>query len=414
VAEQALGTLDGAAVALDPRNGEVLALVSKPGFDPGPFVEGIDNASYHALLDDADRPLYNRALLGAYPPGSTIKPFMAVAGLINGTLNPATRIFDPGFFMLPGSDHRYRCWKRHGHGWVDLDDAIQKSCDVYFYQAALNMGIDRIDRVLTEFGFGQATGIDVPSERSGLLPSVDWKRRTYHQVWFPGETLNTGIGQGYVMVTPVQLAQAVARLAMRGGGFKPHLVHAMEDPNTHNMTAVEPEAEAVPTRRDPAPYERVISAMARVTQMQGGTAYAVFKDAPYTVAGKTGSAQVAGLSQHEEDAPKQDTVPLQLRDHALFIAFAPVDQPQIAVAVVAEHGAHGASAAAPVARMLIDQYLLGKVLYNAKAAPPPPPAAPEPAEPADSQDEPDVPDDQPAPAAEQPAPIDNSGVVPPR
>jgi penicillin-binding protein 2 len=411
VAEQALGTLDGAAVAIDPRNGEVLALVSKPGFDPAPFVEGIDNATYHALLDDPDRPLYNRALLGTYPPGSTIKPFMALAGLIAGTLNPATRIFDPGYFQLPGNDRKYRCYKRSGHGWVDLNAAIAKSCDVYFYQAALNTGLEHIDTVLGQFGFGHPSGLDIPSERSGLLPTREWKRRVYRQAWFPGETINIGIGQGYLTVTPVQLAQAAARLAMRGGGFKPHLVHAFEDPATHALVPVKPEPLPPVESRDPAVFDRIVAAMQLVTMTQGGTAYAVFKDAPYSSAGKTGTAQVTALRQDETYAPKLDTVQYRFRDHALFIAFAPADHPQIAVAVVAEHAGHGGTSAAPVARALMDQYLLGKVLYNAPAAVPAvPPVEPE---------TPDTAPEEPAPGAPAaadaaPAPPDTSGSVPPQ
>ena len=375
VAEKALGELNGAVVAIDPRSGEVLAMVSKPGFDPALFAEGIDAASYRSLLEDPDRPLYNRALLGTYPPGSTIKPFMAAAGLIAGTLNPATKVFDPGYFQLPGVDRKYRCYWRQGHGWVDLNFAMQKSCDVYFYQAAINMGIDKIDDVLAAFGIGKLTGIDVPHEKSGILPTREWKRRVYKQAWFPGETVNTGIGQGYLTLTPMQLAQATAMLAMRGTGFKPHMLHATEEAGTHSVTAVAPELLAPVDAKDRSVFDRVIQAMQLVTQAPGGTAYAVFKDAPYTVAGKTGTAQVAGLRQDELVAKKLDQVAVHLRDHALFMAFAPVNDPQIAIAVVAEHAGHGGSAAAPVARQVIDQYLLGKVLYNQPVPPPAPPDA---------------------------------------
>jgi penicillin-binding protein 2 len=364
VAEQAFGDLDGAAVAIDPKTGEVLALVSKPGFAPAPFVEGVDNDTYHTLLEDPERPLYNRALLGTYPSGSTIKPFLALAGLHFGTINPEKAVFDPGYFQLPGVARKYRCDKRTGHGWLALDQAIAQSCDVYFYQAAVNLGIDHIDEVLGEFGFGHATGIDIPNEKAGILPSREWKRRVHHENWYLGETVNMGVGQGYFTVTPMELAEAVARLAMRGGGFKPHLVHAQKDPMTGNTKVVAPEP--LPPIKDieDSVYDRVIKGMSMATQSPTGTAYAVFKDAPYTSAGKTGTAQVTGLKQDETYAPKLDTVAKQLRDHALFVAFAPVEDPQIVVAVVAEHAGFGAHSAAPVARQMIDQYLLGKVLYQ--------------------------------------------------
>lgn len=377
VGEQAFGDLDGAAVAIDPKTGEVLALVSKPGFAPAPFVEGIDNDTYHALLDDPQRPLYNRALLGTYPSGSTIKPFLAIGGLHYGTLNPDKAVFDPGYFQLPGVSRRYRCDKRTGHGWLALDQAIAQSCDVYFYQAALNLGIDHIDAVLDEFGFGHLTGVDIPNEKAGILPTREWKRRVHHDSWYLGETVNMGVGQGYFTVTPMELAQAVARLAMRGGGFKPHMVHALRDPVTGVTREVRPEP--LPPIKDieSGVYARVIKGMSMVTQTPTGTAYAVFKDAPYTSAGKTGTAQVTGLKQDETYAPKLDTVATQLRDHALFIAFAPVDDPQIVVAVIAEHAGWGATSAAPVARQMIDQYLLGQVLYH-------PPQAKVPVTPLDS------------------------------
>lgn len=368
VAEKALGELDGAVVAIDPRTGEVLALVSKPGYDPKLFVEGIDAASYRGLLEDQGRPLYNRALLGTYPPGSTIKPFIATAALNFNQVTPDTHVYCSGAMTLPGSSRKYRCHKRQGHGTVDLDAAIAKSCDIYFYQAAMNLGIDRIDEILGQFGYGKPTGIDIPNEKSGLLPSRDWKRRVYKQAWFPGETLNLGIGQGALTATPLQLAQATARLAMRGAGFKPHMVHAVADPATGAITGVAPEPLPPLTGQSAELQERVIHAMQLVTMFPGGTAYRVFQDAPYSSAGKTGTAQVAGLKQDENVAPTFDSTPKHLRDHALFVAFAPVDAPRIAIAVIAEHAGHGGSVAAPVARQVMDQYLLGKVLFGADAA----------------------------------------------
>jgi penicillin-binding protein 2 len=279
---------------------------------------------------------------------------------------------------------------------------------VYFYQVAQALGIDRITELFGQFGFGEATGIDIPNEKSGLLPSREWKSRYRREVWFPGETLNTGIGQGYWQVTPMQLAMAVSRMAMRGAGFKPHMIHAYEDPRTHLTTGVAPEPLPPVKVSDESIYDRVFAGMQDVTTAPGGTAYRIFHDAPYTSAAKTGSAQVAGLSQQDKDAPKQETLPLKLRDHALFIAFAPVDQPQIAVAVIAEHGGHGASAAAPVARVLMDQWLLGKVLYQlpaAPAAPAPTPTTAAPATPSTAPAEPESNED----TSEEDAPPDNSG-----
>lgn len=368
VAEKALGDLEGAVVAIDPRNGEVLALVSKPGYDPKLFVEGIDAKSYRGLLEDKTRPLYNRALLGTYPPGSTIKPFMATAALNFRTVTPDTAVYCGGSMTLPGSSRKYRCHKRQGHGTVNLDAAIAKSCDIYFYQAAQNLGIDRIDEILGQFGFGTQTGIDIPNEKGGLLPSKEWKRRVYKQAWFPGETLSIGIGQGYLTTTPLQLAQATARVAMRGQGFKPHVVHAISDPSTGAITGVAPEPLPPLTGQNAYLLERVIHSMEQVNMFPGGTAYRAFKDAPYSSAGKTGTAQVAALKQDEKIAPTLEGTPKHLRDHALFIAFAPVDEPRIAVAVIAEHAGHGGSVAAPVARQVMDQYLLGEVRYGVDAS----------------------------------------------
>jgi penicillin-binding protein 2 len=288
---------------------------------------------------------------------------MATAALAYNAIPPTQRVFCSGTFLLPNVSHKYRCWKRHGHGALDLEEAITHSCDVYFYTVAQALGIDRIDDMLGQFGFGTMTGVDMPTEKNGLLPSRSWKQRIHHQVWFPGETIITGIGQGYWQVTPMQLAQAVARIAMRGAGFKPHLVHAMENPATHQMQAVEPEPLPPVKGVTPGMFDHVINGMRDVISQQGGTAYPTFHDATYTAAGKTGSAQVAGLSQEDEDAPKGQTLPLRLRDHALFIAFAPIENPQIAIAVISEHGIHPNWSAAPVARQIMDQWLLGKVTY---------------------------------------------------
>lgn len=362
-AETALGELDGAVVAIDPRNGEVIALVSKPGFDPQPFVAGIDRQTYKALLDDARRPLYNRALQGTYPPGSTIKPFMALAGLEHELQDARHGEFCSGQMTLPNSTRKYRCWKREGHGWMNMGGAVIQSCDIYFYRLAQSLGIDRIHGFLDGFGLGHPTGIDLPLEKTGLLPSQEWKRRTRRQVWFPGETLSIGIGQGYMTATPMQLAQVTARMAMRGQGFLPHIVQATEDPQTGARVAVTPEVLPAIPHRHAKDWETVIHAMVDVTSSERGTASRVFRNAPYKAAGKTGTAQVAGMSQEELKARRLEDTPFRLRDHALFVAFAPADDPKIAVAVIAEHAGHGGSAAAPIARQVIDQYLLGEIRY---------------------------------------------------
>ncbi|MGH8443964.1 MAG: penicillin-binding protein 2 [Solimonas sp.] len=368
VAEQAMGNFQGSVVALDPRNGEVLAIVSQPGFDPQLFVGGIDNPTYQALMGNPTRPLFNRSLQGLYPPGSTVKPAMALAGLEYGVVTPEHTEYCHGEMTLPGSSRKYRCWKRTGHGAVDMAEGVKRSCDVYFYNLATALGIDRMHDAMTGFGLGHVTGIDLPLEKGGLYPSREWKRKARKENWYPGETLNVGIGQGYTSVTPIQLAQMTARIAMRGDGFKPHVLHATEDPITRKLVEVQPEALEKIDLKDNKNWDVVIAAMESVAQEPGGTAYAVGKGAPYRIAAKTGSAQVAGLRQDEKKAPRQEDLPLNLRDHALFIAFAPADAPRIAIAVMAEHGGHGASIAAPIARQIMDQYLLGYVLYGNETA----------------------------------------------
>jgi penicillin-binding protein 2 len=374
-AEQALGELNGAVVALDPRNGEIIALVSKPGFDPHLFVEGIDSKSYAEFLADPMRPLFNRALQGTYPPGSTVKPAMAIAGLEYG-VDTDHREYCRGEMTLPGSIRRYRCWKRTGHGSLDMSEAVTRSCDVYFYNLALSLGIDHIYDAMTGFGLGQLTGVDLPLEKAGLFPSREWKRRVRKESWYPGETLNTGIGQGYTVVTPIQLAQMAARIAMRGAGFRPHVVHASEDAINKTMTEIAPEPLPPIKLRNASAWNRVIGAMEAVAQAPSGTAYRIGHDAPYRIAAKTGTAQVAAMRQDENKPLSLEATPMELRDHALFIAFAPADHPQIAVGVIAEHAGHGGSVAAPIARQVMDMYLLGEVRYNATVAPAAAAAAP--------------------------------------
>lgn len=358
-AARAMAGMRGSVVAIDPQNGEVLALVSAPAFDPNLFAIGMSSAEFNALQYNLDRPLFNRALRGTYPPGSTIKPMLSLAALETGATNLTRRHFCPGYYSLPGSSHRYRDWKPEGHGSVDLHDAIEQSCDVYFYDISRDIGIDRIHLYLTEFGLGQFTGIDLSGESQGLVPSREWKRGAFReradQVWFPGETVIASIGQGYMTATPLQLANAVAAMATRGRRYEPRIVAAIEDALTGQRTAIA-SRELEPVRIDNEFYwESVIDAMHDVMQGPAGTARAVGRDAPYTMAGKSGTAQVFSVAQDEKyDA---ETVAERLRDHALFIAFAPVEEPRIAVAVVVENGSSGSRVAAPIARAVMDQHL---------------------------------------------------------
>jgi len=357
IAEQSFGNYRGALVAIDPNNGEVLAFVSKPGYDPNPFIDGIDTQSWDELNNSPDVPLNNRALRGQYPPGSTIKPFMALAGLNFRTRKPEQTISDPGVYYLPGSSRQYRDWKAGGHGSVNLFKAIQVSCDTYFYGLATEMGIDNIFTYLSRFGFGKKTGIDLEGETSGLLPSQDWKMKRYQQIWYPGDTVSVGIGQGYNLVTPTQLAFATATLANDGVAYKPHLVKEVRSSlgDSKRLIASEP---IYDLKIDPAQLQLVKSAMAAVTQ-PGGTAVYAALGAPYHIAGKTGTAQVVAMKQGEKyDEKKVDE---RLRDHAWFIAFAPAEEPRVALAVLAENGGHGGSTAAPIARKVLDYYLLGKI-----------------------------------------------------
>jgi penicillin-binding protein 2 len=356
IAEQAFGNFRGALVAIDPTNGEVLAFVSKPGYDPNMFVDGIDTESWDALNNSLDKPLNNRALRGQYPPGSTIKPFMALAGLDSGKRTANYTISDPGYFNLPGSRHQYRDWKKGGHGSVDMFKAIVISCDTYFYGLATDLGIDGVHTYLDGFGFGKKTGLDMEGESSGLLPSSEWKRRRYNQIWYPGDTVSVGIGQGYMLVTPMQLAYATAVLANDGTGYRPHLVKQM--PLATDTAADKPQLPAdinLPIK--PEYLSLVKRAMTAVT-LPGGTAAFAGSGASYSFAGKTGTAQVVGIKQGEKYNAKD--LSEYHRDHAWFIAFAPADKPRIAIAVLAENAGHGGSISAPIARKVIDYYLLGK------------------------------------------------------
>ncbi|HEX4619148.1 MAG TPA: penicillin-binding protein 2 [Steroidobacteraceae bacterium] len=377
VAEAALAGHRGAVIALDPRNGDVLALVSLPGFDPNLFARGISSAEYGALANDIDRPLFNRVLRGVYPPGSTVKPALALAALTYHVIDPQAHRYCAGQFHLPGSSFIYREYHNEHHGYVDLDEAVVVSCDVYFYGLADLLGIDRIAAFMAPFGFGSLTGIDVGGEKSGILPSKEWKEKAFarpaDRVWFPGETVSIGIGQGYLSVTPLQLAHYASIIAARGKIWKPRLVTGFRDPRTGAVRRLAPVPGGEVTGIAPGDWERVVRDMVGVTQR--GTAAAIGAHAPYTFGGKTGTAQVFTVSRTERYNAK--TINERLRDHSWFIAFAPADAPRIALAVIEENGGAGASAAAPIARKVLDAFLLdaeGNVKPAPVAAPVPEPA----------------------------------------
>lgn len=355
VAERALGKHRGAAVAIDPNNGEILVLASTPTYDPNLFVNGIDQDSFDALLNNINKPLINRAINGQYAPGSTIKPFLALAGLESKTIGANDRVVCKGAYSLPGDRHRYRDWKKSGHGIVNLTDAITQSCDVYFYKLAVGMGIDTMTRFLDSFGFGSKTGVDLYGESDGLVPDEKWRdRRRAH--WYQGETVVTGIGQGPLLVTPIQLAQATATMAMQGLAIRPQVLMAVENPVTRERLQRPIQRVASPAVSDPEEYKVVVNAMINVVNGEHGTGRRIGWNAPYLIAGKTGTAQVKSVAQGERY--NKDEVAEFQRDHALFISFAPADKPKIAVAVIVENGGHGGSAAAPIARAIMDAYLL--------------------------------------------------------
>jgi penicillin-binding protein 2 len=349
----------GAVVAIDPWTGEVLTLVSAPTFDPNLFAVGMSPAQFGSLQGDLDRPLFNRAVRGTYPPGSTIKPMLALAALETGVTNLERRSVCRGFFMLPNTTHRYRDWKPQGHGEVNIHDAIEQSCDVYFYEISNDIGIDRIHDYLDRFGLGSPTGIDVSGERPGLVPNREWKRRSFRnpsdQRWFQGETVIASIGQGYMLTTPLQLASATATLATRGVRYQPRIVAAWEDPLTGERVLTSPLRLPDVELEYETHWDDIIGAMNSVMQGARGTARAVGSGAPYNMAGKSGTAQVFSVAQDEEY--NEDEIEERLKDHALFIAFAPVENPRIAVAVIVENGSSGSGVAAPIARAVMDRYL---------------------------------------------------------
>jgi penicillin-binding protein 2 len=365
-AELALGEHRGAVVAIDPANGDVLALVSHPDFDPSLFGRGLTRSEFSQLTENPDKPLLNRALRGAYPSGSTIKPVMALAALNYHLVDPARREFCNGIFRLPGSSHQYREGKGGKHGAVDLVDAIARSCDVYFYGLAARIGVERIAAFAAQFGLGALTGIDISGEKPGLLPTPAWKRQAYKrpqdQIWYPGETVSLGVGQGYLTVTPLQLAHMAAVLAERGRSFQPRVVVGERDASGR-IAPHPPVASPGATGVSDEDWALILRGMVGATTY--GTAAAIGRDTRYSIAGKTGTAQVYTIAQNARYNEK--TVAERLRDHAWFIGYAPAEAPRIAVCVLVENGGFGASAAAPIARRVMDAYLLDGVPAAAAA-----------------------------------------------
>lgn len=362
---QALKDLKGAIVAIDPKNGDVLALASNPAFDPNLFTQGIDTATYQNLKNSADKPLFNRAIQGQYPPGSTIKPLVALQGLETGTIDPNFHLFDPGWYQLTTNGRLYRDMlysaTGHGHGWVNLEKAISRSCDTYFFSLAHKLGIRHLYTIYTRFGLGKATNIDTMGEAAGLTPSVEWKKKIYKEDWYAGDTLNVGIGQGTLLATPLQMAQVATILANKGKYFKPRLVASIHF--THTNTHIEQPCQTMPevALNQARNWDVVINAMKKVVHMPGGTAYRISHGLKYQIAGKTGTAQVFSLKENEKyDVNK---VKSHLRDHSWFIAFAPADQPKIALAVLIEN--KQTKTGADIARVILDNYLYHTPVSNA-------------------------------------------------
>ena len=349
----ALGENNGAIVAIDPSNGGILALVSKPGFDPNNFVGGISEKKYKNLKEDIDRPLFDRALNGQYPPGSTVKPFIGLAGLELNHLSSNTTNYCAGFFQLPGNEHKYRDWKRAGHGEVTLQTAISQSCDVFYYELAYDLGIDKLSQFLKKFGFGEKSGIDLLGESNGILPSKEWKAKQKKEPWYPGETVIMGIGQGYYLSTPLQLAAATAAIANDGKYFKPRVVDFLKVNEEEDHRLIPSASKTISIKKDN--LRKIQTAMVDVVESPLGTARNIL-NRQYTIAGKTGTSQVFSIAQDKEY--EEETIVKKKRDHALFIAYAPVDSPKIALAVVVENGGNGGAVAAPIAQKILDKYLL--------------------------------------------------------
>lgn len=350
-AEEALGDRRGSVVALDPSTGEVLAMVSKPSFDPNLFVTGISFKQYAALRDSIDRPLFNRVLRGLYAPGSTIKPEVAIAGLDAGVVTPSTKVFDPGYYQLPDFDHKYRNWNHSGDGWVDMDAAIMRSNDTYFYDLAHRLGIDRLHDYMAMFGLGEKVSLDMFEESPGLMPSQAWKRATRRQPWFPGETVILGIGQGYMQVTPLQLAQATALIANKGVWNRPHLAKTID-----GVAPVDEHPRPNILLKNPDDWEQVNHGMQMVMHNPRGIARAAAAGAQYRIAGKSGTAQVVAIKQGERYNRLKTRE--RYRDNALFVGFAPAEHPQIVISVMIENGEAGGRVAGPVVRQIMDAWLL--------------------------------------------------------
>lgn len=354
-AYDALGDLNGVIIAIDPKTGEILALVSKPSFDPQLFTQGIDNLTYQALRTSPDRPLFNRALTGQYAPGSIVKPFVALHALEQGTITPQFSLFDPGWYQLNACGRLYRDWiylsKRHGHGTVDLEKAIMQSCDTYFFALAHKLGIEALHTIYTQVGFGKPTGVDMSGEMGGLAPSAKWKQRVKREPWYPGDTLNVGIGQGYMLVTPLQVAEAAAILANKGHHYKTHIVQSISDTGQPH-TPVIPEPVYNLQITHPEHWDAVIRAMQKVVHTPGGTAYRISRGLNYTIAGKTGTAQVFNLKQNEKYEVHK--LKAELRDHSWFMGFSPVEEPKIAIAVLIENKYK--TSGADITRIVLDRF----------------------------------------------------------
>ncbi len=358
IATAAIGNNNASVVAIEPASGAVLALVNTPSFDPNLFVNGIDPKTYRELTNSLEQPLFNRALAGRYPPGSTIKPFLGLAGLETGTIDHDSSVSCIGYYLLKGDRTRrkYRDWKKKGHGKTQLDKAIVQSCDIYFYDLAYKLGIDKMSKFLDLFGFGKKTGIDIHGELRGLNPSRQWKRENRQMVWYPGETLITGIGQGFMLTTPLQLAVITATMANRGKQMQPIVVQAIQDPVTSEIDFLKSTKVNTIMFNNPDNVKSIIKSMKRVVHSVRGTARKIGIESPYEIAGKTGTSQVFGVKQDEEYDEKK--IKKKLQDHALFIGFAPIDSPQIAVAAIVENGGHGGAVAAPIVRKVMDAFIL--------------------------------------------------------